>query len=49
MRAHPVKDGELKGVTDLLAPKWNEKIAISDRRVIGSTFWPSVFGGGGGA
>jgi len=35
-----VKDGELKGFTDLLAPKWKGKIAISDPRVIGSTFWP---------
>jgi iron(III) transport system substrate-binding protein len=35
-----VKDGELKSVKDLLAPKWKGKIAISDPRVIGSTFWP---------
>jgi iron(III) transport system substrate-binding protein len=35
-----VKDGELKSVNDLLAPKWKGKIAISDPRVIGSTFWP---------
>ena len=35
-----VKDGELKSVKDLLDPKWKGKIAISDPRVIGSTFWP---------
>ena len=35
-----VKDGELKSFKDLLAPKWKGKIAISDPRVIGSTFWP---------
>jgi iron(III) transport system substrate-binding protein len=35
-----VKDGELKSVKDLLAPKWKGKIAISDPRVIGSSFWP---------
>jgi iron(III) transport system substrate-binding protein len=35
-----VKDGEIKSFRDLLAPKWKGKIAISDPRVIGSTFWP---------
>ena len=35
-----VKDGELKSVKDLLDPRWKGKIAISDPRVIGSTFWP---------
>jgi iron(III) transport system substrate-binding protein len=35
-----VKDGELKSVKDLLAPKWKGRIAISDPRTIGSTFWP---------
>ncbi|HZF03603.1 MAG TPA: extracellular solute-binding protein [Patescibacteria group bacterium] len=35
-----VKEGELTSVKDLLAPKWKGKIAISDPRVIGSTFWP---------
>ena len=35
-----VKDGELTSVRDLLAPRWKGKIAISDPRVIGSTFWP---------
>jgi iron(III) transport system substrate-binding protein len=35
-----VKDGELKSVADLLAPRWKGKIAISDPRAIGSTFWP---------
>jgi len=35
-----IKEGELKGFTDLLAPKWKGKVAISDPRVIGSTFWP---------
>jgi iron(III) transport system substrate-binding protein len=35
-----VKDGELKHVKDLLDPRWKGKIAISDPRVIGSTFWP---------
>ena len=35
-----VKDGELKSFADLLAPRWKGKIAISDPRVIGSTFWP---------
>jgi iron(III) transport system substrate-binding protein len=35
-----VKEGELKSVRDLLDPKWKGKIAISDPRVIGSSFWP---------
>ena len=35
-----VKDGELKSVKDLLAPKWKGRLAISDPRTIGSTFWP---------
>src|SRR5439155_15603311 len=35
-----IKEGELKGFKDLLAPKWKGKVAISDPRVIGSTFWP---------
>ena len=35
-----VKEGELRSFTDLLAPRWKGKIAISDPRVIGSTFWP---------
>ena len=35
-----VKDGELKSFKDLLAPKWKGKIAVSDPRTIGSTFWP---------
>src|SRR5213592_4586923 len=35
-----VKDGELTSVKDLLASKWKGKIAISDPRVIGSSFWP---------
>jgi iron(III) transport system substrate-binding protein len=35
-----VKDGELRSVTDLLAPKWKRRIAISDPRTIGSSFWP---------
>ena len=35
-----VKEGELRSFRDLLAPKWKGKIAISDPRVIGSTFWP---------
>ncbi len=35
-----VKEGELKSFKDLLAPRWKGKIAISDPRVIGSTFWP---------
>ena len=35
-----VKEGELKSVKDLLAPKWKGRIAISDPRTIGSTFWP---------
>jgi iron(III) transport system substrate-binding protein len=35
-----VKEGDLKSVKDLLDPKWKGKIAISDPRVIGSTFWP---------
>src|SRR5262249_46321223 len=38
--ADQVKDGELKSLKDLLAPKWKGKIAISDPRVIGSSFWP---------
>src|SRR5437016_680834 len=35
-----VKEGELRSVKDLLAPKWKGRIAISDPRTIGSTFWP---------
>src|SRR6266446_6242618 len=35
-----VKEGELKSMKDLLAPKWKGRIAISDPRTIGSTFWP---------
>jgi iron(III) transport system substrate-binding protein len=35
-----VKPDELKSLRDLLDPKWKGKIAISDPRVIGSTFWP---------
>jgi iron(III) transport system substrate-binding protein len=35
-----VKDGELRSIKDLLDPRWKGKIAISDPRVIGSTFWP---------
>src|SRR5262245_26519350 len=35
-----VKEGELKSVKDLLAPKWKGRIAVSDPRTIGSTFWP---------
>ena len=35
-----VRDGELKSFKDLLTPKWKGKIAISDPRVIGSSFWP---------
>jgi iron(III) transport system substrate-binding protein len=40
INADRVKDGELKSVRDLLDPKWKGKIAISDPRVIGSSFWP---------
>ena len=40
VNADRVKDGELKSVKDLLDPRWKGKIAISDPRVIGSTFWP---------
>jgi len=40
INADQVKDGELKSFKDLLAPKWKGKIAISDPRTIGSTFWP---------
>jgi ABC-type Fe3+ transport system substrate-binding protein len=40
VNADQVKDGELRSVKDLLAPKWKGKIVISDPRVIGSTFWP---------
>ncbi len=35
-----VKDGELQSFKDLLAPRWKGRIAISDPRTIGSTFWP---------
>lgn len=35
-----LKDGEVQSFKDLLAPRWKGKIAISDPRVIGSTFWP---------
>jgi iron(III) transport system substrate-binding protein len=34
-----VKDGELRSMKDVLAPKWKGRIAISDPRVAGS-FWP---------
>ena len=40
VNADRVKDGDLKSVKDLLDPRWKGKIAISDPRVIGSTFWP---------
>ena len=40
INADQVKDGELKSFKDLLAPKWKGKIAVSDPRTIGSTFWP---------
>jgi iron(III) transport system substrate-binding protein len=39
-----VKEGELKSVRDLLDPRWKGKIAISDPRVIGSSFWPLTIG-----
>jgi len=35
-----VKEGELRSFKDLLAPRWKGKIAVSDPRSIGSTFWP---------
>ena len=35
-----VREGELRSVKGLLAPKWKGRIAISDPRTIGSTFWP---------
>jgi iron(III) transport system substrate-binding protein len=35
-----VKVEELRSLKDLLAPQWKGKLAISDPRVIGSTFWP---------
>jgi iron(III) transport system substrate-binding protein len=34
-----VKEGEIRSVQDLLAPRWRGKIAISDPRATGS-FWP---------
>jgi iron(III) transport system substrate-binding protein len=40
VNADRVKDGEIKSIKDLLDPKWKGKIAISDPRAIGSTFWP---------
>ena len=40
VNADRVKPDELKSIKDLLDPKWKGKIAISDPRVIGSTFWP---------
>jgi iron(III) transport system substrate-binding protein len=40
VNADRVKLDELKSLRDLLAPQWKGKIAISDPRVIGSTFWP---------
>jgi iron(III) transport system substrate-binding protein len=40
-----VKDGELRSFKDLLMPKWKGRIAISDPRTIGSTFWPLTAAG----
>ena len=40
VNADKVAGAELRSFTDLLAPQWRGKIAISDPRVIGSTFWP---------
>lgn len=35
-----VKDGEIKSVNDLLAPKWRGKMIMADPRVLGASFWP---------
>src|SRR5262245_39803643 len=40
VNADKVAVAELKSFSDLLGPQWKGKIAISDPRVIGSTFWP---------
>src|SRR5215475_9752689 len=40
VNADKVAVAELRSFSDLLGPQWKGKIAISDPRVIGSTFWP---------
>ena len=35
-----LKDDQIKGLTDLLNPKWKGKLLLPDVRVMGDTFWP---------
>jgi iron(III) transport system substrate-binding protein len=35
-----VKDGEIKGLADLLDPRWRGKLLLPDVRVMGDAFWP---------
>ena len=35
-----VKDEQIKGLTDLLNPKWKGKLLLPDVRVMGDAFWP---------
>ena len=35
-----VKEGEIRGLKDLLDPRWKGKLLLPDVRVMGDTFWP---------
>src|SRR5262245_2455152 len=35
-----VKDEQIRGLTDLLNPKWKGKLLLPDVRVMGDSFWP---------
>ena len=35
-----VKEEQIKGLTDLLDPRWKGKLLLPDVRVMGDTFWP---------
>jgi iron(III) transport system substrate-binding protein len=35
-----VKEGEVRGLKDLLDPRWKGKLLLPDVRVMGDTFWP---------
>src|SRR5262252_6746147 len=35
-----VKESEVRGLKDLLDPKWRGKLLLPDVRVMGDTFWP---------
>ena len=35
-----VKDGQIKGLTDLLDARWKGKLLLPDVRVMGDAFWP---------